>query len=133
MVKYSKIIWDRDSKQWVKLGSSESAEVIYRTTAEWNERRSEISKLNVMYVYTDYKTEYDENNVATYIPGIKLGDGKAYVANLPFITGDYGALEQNLSDHIQNGTVHITQEERDFWNRKSRAVVDGENLILTSL
>lgn len=84
-----------------------------KTTAEWNLDPTLISEKNALYIYTDYKVV---DNVT--IPGIKIGDGMAYVIDLPFST-DVGG---------------VTDEERIFWNNKVTAFIDPfdeEGLILT--
>ena len=49
------------------------------------------------------------------IPGIKVGDGMAYVQDLPFIDGD---LRDRLLDHVNNMEIHATIGEKMFWNNK---------------
>lgn len=51
-------------------------------------------------------------------------------------TGDYvmeSILSSYLTDHINNRIVHITQEEREFWNNKvtTESNANNEELILT--
>ena len=85
-----------------------------KTTAEWNLEPTLISELNSLYIYTDYKTVD-----GVVIPGIKIGDGLAYVIDLPFAT-DVGG---------------VTEEEKAFWNNKVSAFMDPydlENLILST-
>ena len=68
-----------------------------------------------------------EGNI-TYIPGIKIGDGLAYLIDLPF-------TDSELIDHINNTTIHVTAEEKNFWNNKNRVFIspqDEENLIFTT-
>lgn len=84
-----------------------------KTTAEWNLEPTLISEKNALYIYTDYKVVE-----GVMIPGIKIGDGMAYVIDLPFST-DVGG---------------VTDEERIFWNNKVTAFIDPfneEGLILT--
>ena len=47
--------------------------------------------------------------------GIKIGDGRAYVQDLPFIDG---ALRQELLGHINDPDIHVTIQEKLFWNNK---------------
>ena len=102
--------------------------VISKTTAEWNAQPTTVSKKNYLYVYTDHQTKVDESGKTIYIPGIKIGDGLAYVIDLPFIDVLY-------SEHIADASIHVTEAEKEFWNNKVAAyyVVDDEegNLILT--
>ena len=129
--KYSAIIWDSSIQQWVRIGSNYAAEVLYGTKAEWNEKLYLISKKSTIYVYTDYKIipPEEEGGVPTYVQGIKIGDGKAYLIDLPFIAGDYETLEKNLTEHVSNTSIHVTSEEKAFWNNKSRILVEGQTLV----
>ncbi len=100
--------------------SSKYLPVLFDTTEHWNNQTSLISEKNTLYVYTDYMT--DENLT---IPGFKLGDGKAYLIDLPFTDKVY-------YDHIRNQVIHITEEERILWNNKvscELSNVNKENLI----
>lgn len=102
--------------------------VISRTTAEWNAQPTEISKKNYLYVYTDHQTTVNDQGETIYIPGVKIGDGLAYIIDLPFIDVLY-------SEHISNAQIHVTEAEKEFWNNKVTAycIIDDEdgNLILT--
>lgn len=129
--RYSAIIWDSSTQQWVKIGSNYAAEVLYGTTAEWNEKLHLISTKGTFYVYTDHKIipPEEEGDVPTYVPAIKVGDGKAYLIDLPFISGDYETLERNLTEHVSDTSIHVTSEEKTFWNNKSRILVEGQTLV----
>lgn len=91
------------------------------TTEAWNSQPNLIAKKGHLYFYTDYKNVGGEN-----IAGLKLGDGTSYLIDLPFVDAQF-------QEHISDTIVHITQQEREFWNNKNRAVITGENLILTDL
>lgn len=80
------------------------------TTAEWAQQTSLTSEKDVIYVYTDHQTEDGKN-----IPGIKIGDGLAYVVDLPFVDTIY-------MKHITDTDIHITAEERAKWNKVNSAV-----------
>ena len=97
--------------------------IYFDTTANWNAQVTLVSESNAVYIYTDYQT-IDGHSVA----GIKVGDGMAYVIDLPFLDTIYAR-------HIQDEVRHITQSEREFWNNKNRAymsLTDTETLILTA-
>lgn len=84
--------------------------IIAKTTAEWNDSPGIMSELGSIYIYTDYRYE-DE----TPIPAMKIGDGRAYVQDLPFFN------------------TGITEADRNFWNNKVSASIfeiDPENLVL---
>ena len=91
------------------------------TTANWNAQPMLLSEAGAMYVYTDHAVIGGQN-----VAGIKLGDGTSYLIDIPFIDAEYHA-------HAENTDIHITAEERTFWNNKERSIISGENLILTKL
>ena len=98
------------------------------TTAEWGTQLDYIPKAGQIIIYTDYATKEVDGETVN-IPGIKIGDGMAYVLDLPFVGDDIRDL---LMDHISNTIVHITQAERNAWNEKVRCYEIGENLVFTS-
>ncbi len=49
------------------------------------------------------------------IMGIKVGDGKAYVQDLPFISDD---VRKKLINHINDMEVHLILGDREFWDSK---------------
>lgn len=109
--------------------------IFYKTTAEWNSNPLVISEEGAIYIYSDYR---NSNN--TNMPGIKIGDGLAYIIDLPFITDVSVEAITNitslLNNHIASTDVHITSEDRDFWNNKvtaSLSQTNPEELILSKL
>lgn len=114
------------NNQRLKIGTGQSF-IVVKTTAEWNaEDPKSISKSGVIYIVSDansYEEEYTENNETltrtVYVPGIKIGDGSAYVVDLPF--------------------VNITSEQINFWNNKVNCYLeielinegDNETLVFT--
>lgn len=93
----------------------------FDSTENWN-TSGQISELNMLYVYTDYQKDEMDRNIA----GIKVGDGLAYIVDLPF-------TDTLMQEHMTNTDIHITPEEREFWNNKNRSYAYGETLILTKL
>lgn len=80
----------------------------------------------MLVVYTDYKQIDDGQGNITYVPGIKVGDGNAYLIDKPFITE---SLDKELTEHINDMVKHITQEEREFWNNKLNYVEPEDDLL----
>lgn len=95
------------------------------TTEYWNSQPTLIGRAGHIYVYTDYDVVDGKD-----IPAIKIGDGLSYLIDNPFIASNSSEIE----DHINNTTVHITAEERAFWNAKMRGYVieDDEEVIFTT-
>lgn len=88
------------------------------TTANWNAARGFVPMAGEIIIYTDYNSYQKEVNgriKTILIPGIKIGDGGAYVQDLPFVDED---LRDTLMDHINNMDFHVTLGEKTFWNNK---------------
>jgi hypothetical protein len=125
----SAILHDKDVVTKEYIEGYGFAKIRRNTKAEWDKQLSLISDADTIYVYTDYQTITDDQGNTKYIPGIKIGDGLAYVVDLPFI-------DEKILQHLNNHNIHVTAEEKTFWNNKNRAFVsneDTENLILTTL
>ena len=114
------------------------APLYYSTEEYWDSQTYLISESRAIYVYSDhYKYEDNQGNIV-YIPAIKIGDGTSYLIDMPFV-GDAATIElaeltQVVDDHIQNQEIHVSQEDREFWNNKVTSYLDQmnpENLILT--
>lgn len=104
-----------------------AGQILSNTTIGWNSQPELISEARTIYVYTDYQTETDGSGNTVNIPGFKVGDGKAYVIDLPF-------TDELMVKHMANQSIHVTQEEKDFWNNKVRAYyssIEEDTLILT--
>lgn len=109
------------------------------TTANWNAATEFIPKAGEVIIYTDYSTyqveEFGET-VTKYIPNIKIGDGQAYVQDLPFVDKD---LRDRLLEHINDMDMHVILGEKVFWNNKvniddyptSEAEIVDYNLVFT--
>ena len=88
------------------------------TTENWNNARGFVPLSGEVIVYTDYGSYQKEVNgqlKTILIPGIKIGDGNAYIQDLPFIDED---LRDMLMEHINDMDLHVTLGEKNFWNNK---------------
>lgn len=104
--------------------------IYYDTTANWNEKRSLISETGAIYIYSDYETD-EVNGQTIYIPGIRIGDGSSYLIDLPFLSG---GTSKQFVQHLSNTLLHVSDQDREFWNNKVTAFLnpaDSENLILS--
>lgn len=78
------------------------AAIISKTKEEWAETPDLMSIKNVLYVYTNQREVVDpDTGESTFLPAIKIGDGMAYVMDLPF------------------ATMPITDEDIARWNENS--------------
>lgn len=92
------------------------------TTENWNNARGFIPLAGEVIIYTDYETktyeveEYGETVTKTVnIPNIKIGTGNAYVQDLAFVDEKTRDI---LMDHINNHDIHVTLQEKLFWDNK---------------
>lgn len=121
-----------DGTNWVRNQSFNELEVpnlIVKTTAEWQAISSYIPPKDTILVYSDYGT-LTVNNHTYNVPGIKIADGLAYGIDQPFVGED---VKQQIINHINDSTIHITSAERTFWNNKLNYSINGETLILNRL
>lgn len=106
---------------WEKF--KEQNNVYSNTTAGWAAQTSLVSKQGAIQIYTDYRQNEDNENIAAY----KVGDGLAQVVDLPF-------TDELIWDHINDTSIHVTSAEKAFWNNKVRSYIDNsdpENLNFT--
>lgn len=107
--------------------------IYYDTKENWDFQRSLVSEEGALYIYSNYQTVYDDVGNPTFIAGIKIGDGNAYLIDIPFVSD---AMTGALLTHISNTSVHVTAAEKEFWNNKVSAYIDhnpvgAETLILS--
>jgi len=105
------------------------ARIFYDTTEHWSQKTEYIPPLGTIIVYTD-RNVIDGVKYA----GVKLGDGHVYVVDLPFVGDDIAVqFVEMLNEHIGNTNIHVTTEEKEFWNNKLNLRIEGEELILNRL
>lgn len=118
--------WNITTKQWddVNWGSGGDKEVFYGTTEYWNTQPQLISIKGGVYVYSDHDKDSEGKDIA----GLKIGDGTSYLIDMPFV-------DEKYAQHVLDTIVHITQQEREFWNNKVRCYIDPkdtQHLIFTT-
>lgn len=97
-----------------------SGNIIVKSSEEWARDPELVSQKGSIYIYMD------ENDVK-----FKIGDDTTYVVDLPFATPSTKEFEE----HIQNTDIHVTSQEKEFWNNKWSGYLDmteGEKLIFTT-
>ena len=96
---------------YASSGHTGFAGIEFGTKDYWNiERADYIPPEGMIVVYTDY-----QEIGGRWIPGIKIGDGNAYLINKPFIGEGVADI---LRLHLEDMTRHITEAERQKWNNK---------------
>ena len=130
--------------------------VHYDTKENWDSQPNLVSERGAIYIYSDYQTVENGSGQTITIPGIKVGDGLAYLIDLPVanptVSDDLVAqiasrVAAVVSDQIAANVVVgirenlnstrslVTEEDREKWDGKVSTFVneddDPENLILT--
>ena len=97
-------------------------QIKHDTTENWNNAIGFIPLPGELIVYDDYETktytveEYGQVVTKTInIPNVKVGTGNAYVQDLAFIDE---SIRDIVMKHIQDHDVHVTLQEKVFWNNK---------------
>lgn len=120
----------------VELSGNKSSSALHivseNTTAGWNGNPGYLPKKGEIVVYTDYIVRQDDLGRDITYPGIKIGDGNAYLIDLPFVNDAvrYEVL-QILDNHVNNQAIHVSQQDRDFWDSKLNYEMNDEELVLT--
>lgn len=117
------------AKQMVKptydYSEIENAPIImYKTTAEWDSQPSFMSVSGGIYIYSDKDTITIAGETIN-IPGIKIGHDGYPLIDLGFVTTK---LEQELEEHILNGSIHVSDADREYWDNKISCVDETDIL-----
>jgi len=97
-----------------KLKIDTLQEVQYATTDFWDSCRGYIPNKGQIIVYSDYKTITKDGETVT-VPAIKIGSGNGYIQDLPFVGDD---IRDEILKHTSNTNIHVTPEEKAYWNNK---------------
>ena len=89
------------------------------TNDGWASNPTYVPKKGELVIYTD-------------TANIKIGDGSAYLVDIPFVgSEETEAIIEELREHMADDISHVTQADRDFWNAKLNYSLSDENLVLT--
>ena len=100
---------------YASSGHTGFAGIEFGTTAQWNARPTYRPAEGILLVYTDY-VGLDGQPIMNF----KIGDGNAYLVDLKFINQD---LRASLEQHINDWQVHVSEQDRRFWNNKINCLV----------
>lgn len=112
--------YDSLIKEFISSNTSDSIRI--NTTSAWNSDISYVPQKGQIIIYSDGSVK----DGVSY-PRFKVGDGNAFLIDLPFLSGE---LEAILNDHINNSSIHISAEERTKWNSHVSASYSGEDETL---
>jgi hypothetical protein len=102
--------------------------IYYDTKDGWNAQSTLVAEQGAIYIYKDYSVSSDGKDV----PALKIGDGTSYLIDMPIVNGDVADM---LLEHINNAVIHVTADDKTFWNNKSSAYLDQsttETLVLSN-
>lgn len=97
----------------------------YNTTEYWNANGRWIPAAGEVVIYSDGNTSITDG-IMYVSPAFKIGDGETYLIDLPY------AYSNNFQGHIDNTNIHVSAEDRAFWDNKLNLddVVINETLLL---
>lgn len=105
----------------------------YGKTVDWDSDLSFIPKKGQIIVYSD-RGKMNNGEQEVDVPGFKVGDGLAYLVDLPFVGDDQvQTIMGLLRVHSDNKDIHVTLAEKEFWNNKLNYTMSDENLVLNRL
>ena len=84
------------------------------TTANWNAALGFIPLEGELIIYLDGR-QMEKDGQIINLPTIKIGDGLAYVQDLPFVDDD---TRDTLLLHINDALSHVSSKDRQFWDHK---------------
>lgn len=94
-------------------------DVCFGTTDHWNGQRDFIPDRGQIVIYMDHGTVDDGNGGKKNVPGIKIGDGNAYLIDMPFLGDDVAnSILYRLNAHLQNQDIHVSAADRLRWDKK---------------
>ena len=108
-------------------GGQSPTNIRYDTTIGWDSQPQLVSEISTIYVYTDKFYYIDGEGNTIYVPGIKIGDGNAYLIDKPFITD---AIQQAFTEHMNDLLIHVQPGERERWNNKLNYIEPGDSGLL---
>ena len=96
---------------------------IIGTTAYFEGVKTTVPPKGQLVIFSDLYKRTNSEGVEITSAGIKVGDGNTSIEQLPFIDWFYW-------DHINDKNIHVTSEQKKFWNNKITCKVDDETLNL---
>lgn len=81
------------------------------TELNWNLKPNFVPLNGEVIIYDDHERDSDNKPV----PGFKVGNGVTPIADLAFVDA---IRKAELLAHISNTDIHVTSQEKQFWNNK---------------
>lgn len=132
LAKLNTINLDSDPSVVVDVSFDGISEILYGSRSHWESRPEFVPSEGQLVVWTDHGTATDGQGNEVNVPGFKVGDGNAYNLDLPFVGEDVSSFIENaLSSHVGNASIHVSSEDRLNWNSKVDVsdTVENETLL----
>lgn len=97
-----------------KVREAVNDRILCGTTAEWNAKPSYVPEAGTIVIYSDYAAADNAD-----IPNFKVGDGNAYLIDLPFSQDDLRSL---IAAHIADTSKHLSNDDRTKLEDSVKAV-----------
>ena len=94
---------------------------IIGTTAYFEGVKTTVPPRGQLVIFSDLRSIKKSDGTTITSAGIKVGDGIKTIEQLPFIDWFYW-------DHLNDANIHVTAEEKTFWNNKITCEVLDETL-----
>ena len=96
---------------------------IFCTTTDFEDMKTTVPSIGQLFILTDLRSITKSDGTTITSAGIKVGDGIKTIEQLPYIDWFYW-------DHINDKNIHVTAEQKTFWDNKITCKVDDETLNL---
>lgn len=99
-----------------------------KTTEEWNNYLGYVPAAGSIIIYSDYSERTETIGDETHtikIPNFKVGDGLAFVQDLPFVSEE---IRVELENHLRDASIHVTLADKLFWNNKIN-ITDSQEVM----
>lgn len=116
-------ITDSHDERITALENGSFEGVLYGTREHWTAQVGFVPAAGTIVIYSDYAKANDKD-----VPNFKVGDGNAYLVDLPFSQDD---LRETLIQHMSNSRIHLSEEDRDKLESSISASVQEEKLVLS--
>ena len=94
---------------------------IIGTTVYFEGVKTTVPPRGQLVIFSDLRSIKKSDGTTITSAGIKVGDGNTSIEQLPFIDWFYW-------DHLNDANIHVTAEEKTFWNNKISCEVLDETL-----
>ena len=121
---------DENPKFYLELEGLKKYDVLLKqhipiigTTAYFEGVKTTVPPRGQLVIFSDLRKRTNSEGTTITSAGIKVGDGIKTIEQLPFIDWFYW-------NHINDKNIHVTAEQKKFWDNKITCEVIDETLNL---